>query len=578
MVVCDRMNAARSYRIAELLGRGSFGSVYRADSIGTGIQRPVAIKVLRPEAVSVPGLLERLRDEARMLSLIRHRAIVRVDDLLELDGNWSVVMEYIEGCDVAALLDAGPLPPRVALAIAEEVANALHVANVQEGPDGRPIRLVHRDVKPGNIRVTAQGEVKLLDFGVARAEFSSREIQGTNAVFGTPTYMAPERYRGDDTHAGDVYALGVSLFEMLAGEPPGTSPMEPERVPPGLRLAPAWRQIRELSLPLRDLICAMLAHDPAERPPARDCARALQRIRGQLGGMTLEDWAERVVPPALRARRGTRDGRVGTVMAERSSQPSLRASPPRRRTGMGAIVAAVGGVSLLGLLAVVVIGTGVGAWWWSTRPSPPTEAPQTASTGERDADAAPTDVGVAPTPTPSPPAPRTQEEGTPVEASPPPAPAAPAAPEPPPALAAAPESTPASSPVSSPAAPQRTVREPAPTSSASSGTSKTATRANPGKSSGTTSSSPVATEPAPPVPAASRGLQTGIVALEGKAESVILMGQAGVRGAGEVPAGVYAAEIAIGGEEPYTLRDVAVKPGRVTTISCDSRYCRASTE
>ena len=311
VVPLSEMNASRSYRISELIGRGSFGSVYLADTVGTGIRRPVAIKVLRPDQAAVPGLLERLRDEARMLAMIRHRAIVRVDDLVELEGHWSVVMEYVEGCDVHALIGDGPFPPRVALAIAEEIANALHVAATQEGPDGRPLRLVHRDVKPGNIRVTAQGEVKLLDFGVARADFSSREAGETNAVYGTPIYMAPERFRGEDTHAGDVYALGVTLFEMLAGEPPGLSAMEPDRVYPGIKLAPAWRQIRDLSIPLRDLLCAMMARDPSDRPPARDCARAMARIRGQMGGMVLEDWAERVVPPALRSREPHPDRQIG---------------------------------------------------------------------------------------------------------------------------------------------------------------------------------------------------------------------------------------------------------------------------
>ncbi|MFN7143359.1 MAG: protein kinase domain-containing protein, partial [Myxococcota bacterium] len=390
------MNGARSYRISELLGRGSFGSVYLADTVGTGIQRPVAIKVLRPEQAAVPGLLERLRDEARMLSMIRHRAIVRVDDLVELDGHWSMVMEYVEGCDVAALLQDGPLPPRVALAIAEEVANALHVAATQAGPDGRPLRLVHRDVKPGNIRVTAQGEVKLLDFGVARADFASREAVGTNAVFGTPIYMAPERYRGEDTHAGDVYALGVTLFEMLAGEPPGLGPMEPDRVPPGIKLAPAWKQIRDTSVPLRDLVATMLAADPAERPPARDCARALARIRGQIGGMTLEDWAERVVPPALRARRRTEDGRVGTVLAERPSQASLAIQRPRKRASPWAawMAAAGGAVVVFGGLATLLVG-GAAAWWfWGRLPAEPA-----ALSAEAPPDAVPAPVA-APEPTP----------------------------------------------------------------------------------------------------------------------------------------------------------------------------------
>jgi serine/threonine-protein kinase len=538
MVAFRPMNGARSYQVTELLGRGAFGAVYLADTVGIGISRPVAIKVLRPEQAAIPGLIERLRDEARMLSMIRHRAIVRVDDLVELDGHWSVVMEYIEGCDVAALLGDGPLPPRVALAIAEEIANALHVASTQLGPDGRPIRLVHRDVKPGNIRVTAQGEVKLLDFGVARADFSAREAGATTAVYGTPTYMAPERFRGEDTFAGDVYALGVTLFEMLAGEPPGQSPMELERVPPGIQLAGAWRQIRETSLPLRDLICAMLAHSPGERPSARDCARSFARIRGQLGGMILEDWAERVVPPAVRGRKRTPDGRVGTVMLERPTQASLRiqGTPPKR--SWGAIVAAMGTVAFLGVGALVLVVGGAGAWWmWRTEgasapePSPVTVVPpivppvDTREPGPVTPDAAtvPADGGGASTATVEAPPPLTRTVSTPVAASVTPTPiGASTAPRPPPRLA-------------EPAVAQ--------------------------KGEGTVSGN--------------RELpRTGIVALDGQASALILTGRAGVFGAGEVTVGEYTADVTLTNGETLQLKGVTVNPARVTTVSCDALACR----
>lgn len=125
------------------------------------------------------------------------------------------------------------MPPVAALAIVEEVASALHAAWHQDGPDGAPLRLIHRDIKPSNLRITAHGEVKMLDFGVARAELSSREEHTQEAAFGTVPYMAPERFYGEDTVAGDVYALGVTLFEMLTGVKPGKSAMDADRAPPG---------------------------------------------------------------------------------------------------------------------------------------------------------------------------------------------------------------------------------------------------------------------------------------------------------------------------------------------------------
>jgi hypothetical protein len=550
MVASPRMNGARSYRVTELLGRGAFGAVYLADTVGTGISRPVAIKVLRPEQAAIPGLLERLRDEARMLSMIRHRAIVRVDDLVELDGHWSVVMEYIEGCDVAALLTDGPLPPRVALAIAEEIANALHTAATQPGPDGRPIRLVHRDVKPGNIRVTAQGEVKLLDFGVARADFSAREAGGTNAVFGTPTYMAPERFRGEDTFAGDVYALGVTLFEMLAGEPPGQSPMELERVPPGIQLAGAWRQIRDTSLPLRDLICAMLAHSPGERPSARDCARSFARIRGQLGGMILEDWAERVVPPAMKARKGRVEGggRVGTMMIERPSEMSLRVQGTSTGAPRTALIAAAGTMAFgtFALLALAVVG--LGAWWvWSTS-TPSVDTPATVPVDPPvDPPAIEPVAGVPPVVAPT-------VAAMPVEA---PVATVPVATEPvttvvttvpvvtPPVVTAPVISV----PVAATPAVERVDATPTPVTTRR--PDRTAT-----------------------VPGARGMTKTGIVTLDGQAATIILTGTPGVFGVGEAAVGDYTADVTLTNGETVQLYNVTVNPARVTKVTCDASSCR----
>lgn len=551
------MISARSYRISELLGRGSFGAVYLADTVGTGIRRPVAIKVLRPEQAAIPGLLERLRDEARMLSMIRHRAIVRVDDLVELDGHWSIVMEYIEGCDVASFLQEGPLPPRVALAIAEEVANALHVAATQEGPDGTPLRLVHRDVKPGNIRVTAQGEVKLLDFGVARADFAARESSGTAGVFGTPTYMAPERYRGEDTHAGDVYALGVTLFEMLAGEPPGLGPMEPERVPPGLRLAPAWRQIRDTSVHLRDLVAVMLAPNPQDRPPARECARALGRIRGQIGGMTIEDWSERVVPPALKRKAALADGRIGTVMLERRSQPSLNVPNKKKPSSFAAWLAA-GGLAMVGGGVAIVAVLGVGGWWWTHRAPTVVQAPPVE---------VPTLVEAPPS---TEPAPVVEPPSAPPE---PPITVEPAVPATPP-VATTPPATSVTTTPTTPVAPTPTsTTKPASKPPANVGSHTGANSPADTPTPRPTTTSTRTQSGTPTVPGGS-SVKTGIVALEGPADAAILMGKAGVYGPGELPVGDYTVEVTLSSGEVYTLRGFTVRPGNVTRIVCDTRICR----
>lgn len=367
---------ARRFRVIERIGEGAFGTVYLAEMVGTGVTRQVAIKVPHPDRMS-GDVMARLRDEARLGALIRHRAIVRVDDLVEVDGTWAVVMEYVEGCDLAELLAAGPVPPRAALAIAEEVAQALHAAWHQPGPDGTSLQLVHRDVKPSNLRVTPAGEVKLLDFGVARARFDTREVMGTGAVLGTHTYLAPERFEGRDVPAGDVYALGVTLFELLTGAPPGKSAFDADRQPPGRRYAEQWRWLGTVHPELPGLLARFLAPRPEDRPGAREAARALAAIAVSVGGLTLEDWAEQAVP--ARRRPGDRTPPMsGSLRLERGSTSM-------ERRGRRAWLVGVG----LGLLGVV----GVGGAWLANRPAEP--GPPSPAL------AAPVPPAVAPAPVPT---------------------------------------------------------------------------------------------------------------------------------------------------------------------------------
>ena len=216
------MGEPRRYNILGTLGKGGFGTVYKAQLHGSaGFTKIVALKVLNAEVAGKEEFARRARDEARVLGLVRHRAIVQVDGLVVLQGHWVVVMEYVSGVDLKRLMQAGSVPPGVALEIIEEVAQALDAAYRQPGPEGKPLGLLHRDIKPSNLRITERGEVKVLDFGTARANFQSREAQTQALTFGTVGYMAPERMDFEDLPAGDVYALGVVLYELLIGEDAG---------------------------------------------------------------------------------------------------------------------------------------------------------------------------------------------------------------------------------------------------------------------------------------------------------------------------------------------------------------------
>jgi serine/threonine protein kinase len=316
----------RRYEILSVLGSGGFGTVYRAEQLSElGLRREVALKVLHAAGPESEEAARRLRDEARMLSNLHCAGIVRVEDLMVLDGRWTMVMELVPGVDVERLLvERGHLPARVALSILEKVATSLWAVNQAQGPEGEKLELVHRDVKPANLLVTADGDVKLLDFGVARAELAEREAHTQQAfVMGSLPYMAPERYSFQDLHAGDVYGLGCCLYEMLLGERFGrTRPKldsHVDRVRKALHRA--WDRLdADLQEPVLALLGEMLAYDPAVRPNAEQVAARALELRRRAEGPSLNQWAQGVVPAALAARDSVEpDALCGQVMTEATS-------------------------------------------------------------------------------------------------------------------------------------------------------------------------------------------------------------------------------------------------------------------
>src|SRR5579883_426453 len=200
------------YEITHLVARGGMAQVYRArDAL---LDRPVALKVLFPELSVDRAFVERFRREAQAAANLSHPNIVPVFDWGEDDGTYFIVMEYVDGRPLSALLRAsGPLPPERAVDIGANVAAALAYAH-RHG-------VIHRDVKPGNVLITDDGLVKVTDFGIARAVNTEDSLTQTGAVMGTATYFSPEQAEGLGVDArSDIYSLGVVLFEMLTGRPP----------------------------------------------------------------------------------------------------------------------------------------------------------------------------------------------------------------------------------------------------------------------------------------------------------------------------------------------------------------------
>ncbi len=300
--------SGRKYRVIEVVGRGGFGTVYRAEMIGTGgFTKQVAIKVLHNDNDAPAEMLERLRDEARILGLLRHRAIVGVDSLAMFDQGWAVVMEFVPGVDLASVVQNGPIPPKVALEIIEEVASALHAAySVHPEGHDEPLRLVHRDIKPSNIRVTVHGEVKVLDFGVARANFSAREAHTSTYLFGSLKYMAIERLEGVESPAADIYSLGLVLAELLLGRDLPEPPRQAERytryveklledVIAAVHSDP-FQSSEGPTAGLLELIRTMLSDDYECRPTAAKVEHSCRSLRHVCEGPWLRDWAAAELP------------------------------------------------------------------------------------------------------------------------------------------------------------------------------------------------------------------------------------------------------------------------------------------
>ena len=207
------------YELTHLIARGGMAQVYRA--MDRQLERPVALKVLFPELSVDRTFVERFRREAQAAANLSHPNIVPVFDWGEDDGSYFIVMEYVEGRPLSAVLrDPQPLPPRQIATIGAGVAAALAFAH-RHG-------VVHRDVKPGNVLITPDGDVKVTDFGIARAMNTEESLTQTGAVMGTAAYFSPEQAEGKGVDSrSDIYSLGVVLYEMAVGRPPftGDSPV-----------------------------------------------------------------------------------------------------------------------------------------------------------------------------------------------------------------------------------------------------------------------------------------------------------------------------------------------------------------
>ena len=362
------------YELNRQIARGGTAQVYLAHDLL--LDRPVALKMLFPELSSDHSFVERFRREAQAAANLSHPNIVPVFDWGEADRTYFIVMEYVDGEPLSSIIRTqAPLSPTRAAAIAADIAKALSYAH-RHG-------VVHRDVKPGNVLLTLDGQVKVGDFGIARAIGQSETVTQTGLVMGTATYFSPEQAQGLGVDGrSDVYALGVVLYEMVTGRPPFTADTPVAIAYKHVSETPVLPSEIEPRVP-RDLE-AIIMHAMAKQPQARyataqDFHDDLERfMRGQPVLAAPATAAVAVAPttavPANPTLVLTAAGLVAPTTTVQETVPPVMAAPgepgapnefPKRRWVPWAVSVLV---LLVGLAAIVYFG-GRSLGWFGGTPS-----------------------------------------------------------------------------------------------------------------------------------------------------------------------------------------------------------------
>ena len=340
------------YKIVRLIGSGGMGSVYEA--MNSQIERRAAIKVLSKDFQQDAEFVQRFFNEARAVNIINHPSVVTVYDFGSAeDGSPYIVMEYLEGETLRQRMNkSGRTDPQRAMKTIRQVASGLAAAHAK--------KIVHRDLKPGNILIVPDSESpdgerpKILDFGIAKlsADPSAKALTRMGVSMGTPAYMSPELCKDarDVTDRSDVYALGLILYEMLAGEHPFANALKADSAMMashiGLPPPPLESKVPGLGADIVGLVHRMLAKQPDARPSAAEVAATLGRLGGSATGlMPVIDGSALHLPP---------DPSRALSAVEAGSDVGLSAVLKPLQENRGLVIGA-GVMLLLGVIGIGVI-------------------------------------------------------------------------------------------------------------------------------------------------------------------------------------------------------------------------------
>jgi serine/threonine-protein kinase len=372
------------YDILELVGRGGMGVLYRARD--QALERNVALKMMLVDFTLDPSARERFQREARAVARLQHRNVVTIHELGEADGVPYIVMEFLSGKDLETLLqNETRLTLAEKLDIAIQLCEGLGYAHEQG--------IVHRDIKPGNVRVLEDGTVKILDFGIAKFAVSSVTQSGT--IMGTPSYMAPEQVMGQSVDGrADLFSAGVLLYELLIGKKPFVGEAPTAVVYQIMHVEPAHvrQALPDLPEALDEIVDRALKKDPDERySRASEMASDLQMVKMML------DLPLHTEAPTEGTALQTLKLHATTIGAKVGSGATAALNTPMRATAVAAAADAApradtesktaGRGLVWGVAAAVLVAVGLGAGYLlrgggaapppaaTTTPSTPAPAP-----------------------------------------------------------------------------------------------------------------------------------------------------------------------------------------------------------
>jgi serine/threonine-protein kinase len=304
------MSEQQRYRVIKRLASGGMAEVFVAESAGIeGFRKQVAIKRVLPQLSKKEQFIAMFLDEARLSAHLSHSNVVSVFDIGVGDGTYFIVMEYVDGADLKAVMDhhkklSMPVPVEQAVYTATRICQGLAYAHELRDRENRPLAIIHRDITPANVLITRYGEVKIVDFGLAKAS-SQLAASDAGVIKGKFGYLAPETVMEQPVDQRvDIFAVGIILWEMLTGKRLflGDTDFQTVRLVRDAKIPPLPSINRDVPPELDELVRRALARDPAQRYQSahdlgRDLTRFLFRFGRPVGDDDIAELIGRVVPP-----------------------------------------------------------------------------------------------------------------------------------------------------------------------------------------------------------------------------------------------------------------------------------------